>query len=187
MLMGWHDASNISATDPLHVKSHRMLSFFVELSLEAPPACYMLRLMMGAHDLLTPTCLGATGPRAHDGTIIPEQVDTMWGTDLATTWAGEGEVAVFVAVDRCSAACVGIHAAHRATRFEALEPILQDVRRCFGAFGRTSPAASPCAAITEVNTSTCPTLSRRNCVSWFPADSGGRFTRLGCVLMPGQV
>ena len=28
------------------------------------------------------------------------------------------------------------HAAHRATRFEALEPIRQGVRRCFGAFGK---------------------------------------------------
>jgi putative transposase len=32
--------------------------------------------------------------------------------------------------------CVGIHAAHRATRFEALEPVRQGVRRCFGAFGK---------------------------------------------------
>src|SRR3712207_8853650 len=34
----------------------------------------------------------------------------------------------------CSAECVGIHAALRATRFEALEPIRQGVRRCFGVF-----------------------------------------------------
>src|SRR4029453_1206698 len=72
----------------------------------------------------------------HDGTIIPERVDTMWGTDLTTTLTGEGQVAVFVAVDHCSAECVGIHAARRATRFEALEPIRQGVRRCFGAFAK---------------------------------------------------
>ena len=45
-------------------------------------------------------------------------------------------VAVFVAVDHCSAECVGIHAAKRATRFEALEPIRQGVRRCFGGFAQ---------------------------------------------------
>jgi putative transposase len=44
--------------------------------------------------------------------------------------------AVFVAVDHCSAECVGIHAARRATRFEALEPIRQGVRRHFGGFAR---------------------------------------------------
>ena len=60
----------------------------------------------------------------------------MWGTDLTTTFTGEGQVAVFVAVDHCSAECVGIHAARRATRFEALEPIRQGVRRCLGGFAQ---------------------------------------------------
>ena len=41
-----------------------------------------------------------------------------------------------VAVDHYSAECVGIHAARRATRFEALEPIRQGVRRCFGGFAQ---------------------------------------------------
>jgi transposase InsO family protein len=39
-------------------------------------------------------------------------------------------------VDHCSAECVGIHAALRATRFEALEPLRQGVRRRFGAFAK---------------------------------------------------
>jgi putative transposase len=60
----------------------------------------------------------------------------MWGTDMTTTLTGEGQVAVLVAVDHHSAECVGIHAARRGTRFEALEPIRQGVRRCFGAFGK---------------------------------------------------
>ena len=60
----------------------------------------------------------------------------MWGTDLTTTLTGEGQAAVFVAVDHCSAECVGIHAAQHATRFEALEPLRQGVRRHFGGFAR---------------------------------------------------
>jgi transposase InsO family protein len=92
---------------------------------------------MGENHLLAPTRVGAPrGPRAHDGTIIPERVDLMWGTDLTMTLTGEGQVAVFVAVDHCSAECVGIHAARRATRFEALEPIRQGVRRCLGGFAQ---------------------------------------------------
>jgi transposase InsO family protein len=39
-----------------------------------------------------------------------------------------------ITVDHCSTECVGIHAARRATRFEALEPIRQGVRERFGAF-----------------------------------------------------
>jgi putative transposase len=90
---------------------------------------------MRTHGLLAPARVGAPrGPRNHDGTIIPERVDTMWGTDLTTTWTAEGQVAVFVAIDHCSAECVGIHAARRATRFEALEPVRQGVRQRFGGF-----------------------------------------------------
>jgi hypothetical protein len=65
--------------------------------------------------------------RAHDGTITPERVDEMGGTDMTVVATGEGPAAVFVAVDHCSAECVGIHASARATRHEALEPIRQAV------------------------------------------------------------
>jgi putative transposase len=94
----------------------------------------VLRLMRD-NDLLAPSRVGSPrGPRSHDGTIIPETIDTMWGTDLTTTITGEGPAAVFVAVDHCSVECVGVHAAARATRFEALEPIRQGVREHFGSF-----------------------------------------------------
>ena len=94
---------------------------------------------MREHDLLAPSRVGRPrGPRNHDGTIIPGRVDAMWGTDLTTTITGEGQAAVFVAVDHCSAECVGIHAARRATRFESLEPIRQGARRCFGGFAQGS-------------------------------------------------
>lgn len=64
------------------------------------------------------------GPRNNDGTIIPEANDAMWGTDMTAAFTVEhGQVAVFVAVDHCSAECVGIHAALHGTRHEALEPI----------------------------------------------------------------
>jgi len=96
----------------------------------------VLRLMR-AHHLLAPTRQGHPhGPKAHDGTIIPAQVDTMWGTDMTTTYTREdGQVALFIAVDHCSAECVGMHAAKQGTRFEALEPIRQGVRMALGAFG----------------------------------------------------
>jgi putative transposase len=100
----------------------------------------VLRLMH-EHGLLAFQRLGAArGPRAHDGTIITERVDTMWGTDLTTVMTGEGAAAVFIAVDHCSTECVGIHAARRATRFEALEPIRQGVRERFGAFAKGAAA-----------------------------------------------
>jgi putative transposase len=96
----------------------------------------VLRLMR-AHQLLAPTRQGHPhGPKAHDGTIIPVHVDTMWGTDMTATYTRqEGQVAIFIAVDHYSAECMGIHAAKQGTRFEALEPLRQGVRTAFGAFG----------------------------------------------------
>ena len=94
----------------------------------------VLRLMR-EHGLLAPGRIGRPhGPKAHDGTIRTERVDEMWGTDLTSTITGQGQASIFVTVDHGSTECVGIHAAHRATRFEALEPLRQGVRACFGAF-----------------------------------------------------
>ncbi len=96
----------------------------------------VLRLMR-EHGLLAHQRTGpARGPRSHDGTITTERVDEMWGTDLTSVMTGEGRAHVFIAVDHCSAECVGVHAARRATRFEALEPIRQGVRERFGGFAR---------------------------------------------------
>ena len=92
----------------------------------------VLRLMR-EHGLLAHQRAGRPrGSRAHDGTITTERVDLMWGTDLTSVMTGEGQVAVFVAVDHCSAECVGLHASRSADRFEALEPIRQGARERFG-------------------------------------------------------
>jgi putative transposase len=96
----------------------------------------VLRLMR-EHGLLAHQRAGRPrGSRAHDGTITTERVDLMWGTDLTSATTGEGQAAVFIAVDHGSAECVGVHASRSADRFEALEPIRQAVRERFGAFAK---------------------------------------------------
>ena len=76
------------------------------------------------------------GSKAHDGTITTERVDVMWGTDLTSVVTGEGQAAVFIAVDHCSTECVGIHASRGADRFQALEPVRQAVRQRHGGFAK---------------------------------------------------
>ncbi len=126
----------VLAASPFHGEGHRKVWARLRHGGIRTSWRRVLRLM-GEHDLLAPSWVGSPrGPRNHDGTIIPERVDMMWGTDLTTTITGEGQVAVFVAVDHWSAECVGIHAARQANRFEALEPIRQGVRHSFGAFGK---------------------------------------------------
>ena len=92
---------------------------------------------MREHDLQAPHRVGhAHGPKAHDGTITTEAPDVMWGTDMTpTVTVSEGAAFVFVAVDHCTTECIGLHAAKRGTRFEALEPIRQGVRERFGEIG----------------------------------------------------
>src|SRR5947209_7129904 len=71
----------------------------------------------------------------HEGTIVAEAPDRMWGTDAtATVTAAEGTVTIFAALDHCTAECVGIHVVKKANRFEALEPIRQGVKEHFGPF-----------------------------------------------------
>ena len=124
----------VLAASPFHGEGHRKVWARLRHAGTRTSLRRVLRLMR-EHDLLAPGRMGsARGPRAHDGTIIPETVDAMWGTDLTATFTGEGQAAVFIAVDHCSAECVGIHAHARPTRFEALEPIRQGVRRHFGGF-----------------------------------------------------
>jgi transposase InsO family protein len=126
----------VLAASPFHGEGHRKVWARLRHGGIRTSLRRVLRLMR-QNDLLAPARVGAPrGPRSHDGTIISATVDTMWGTDLTTTITGEGQAAVFVAVDHCSAECVGIHADARATRFQALEPIRQGVRQHFGGFGK---------------------------------------------------
>jgi len=124
----------VITASPFHGEGHRKIWARLRVAGVRTSKHRVLRLMR-ENDLLAPSRVGSPrGPRRHDGTIIPDTLDTMWGTDLTTTITGEGPAAVFVAVDHCSVECVGIHAARRATRFEALEPIRQGVREHFGGF-----------------------------------------------------
>ena len=126
----------VLAASPFHGEGHRKVWARLRFAGLRTSRHRVLRLMR-EHALLAPARTGSPrGPRNHDGTIIPDRVDAMWGTDMTTTWTREGQVAVFIAVDHYNAECVGVHAAHHGTRFEALEPLRQGVRQHFGGFDK---------------------------------------------------
>jgi putative transposase len=126
----------VLAASPFYGEGHRKVWARLRYAGTRTSLRRVLRLMR-QNNLLAPSRVGSPrGPRNHDGTIIPDTVGAMWGTDLTTTITGEGQAAVFVAVDHCSAECVGIHAHPQATRFQALEPIRQGVRQHFGGFAK---------------------------------------------------
>ncbi len=125
----------VLATSPFLGEGHRKVWARLRAQRIRTSKSRVLRLMRQA-DLLTPSrALRVVGPRVHDGTITTERPNQMWGTDATSTMTlDEGAVTVFVAVDHCTLEGIGIHAASWATRFEALEPLRQGVRRQFGAF-----------------------------------------------------
>jgi putative transposase len=126
----------VLASSPFHGEGHRKVWARLRYAGIRTSTRRVLRLMR-QHNLLAPTRVGSPrGPRNHNGTIIPDTVDMMGGTDLTTTITGEGQAAVFIAVDHCSAECIAIHAHAQATRFQALEPIRQGVRQHFGGFAK---------------------------------------------------
>ena len=95
----------------------------------------VLRLLR-EHQLLSPFRQPAPARgNPHNGTIVTEAPNQMWGTDATETFTDlDGRVTVFAAVDHCTTDCVGMHAVKKATRFEALEPIRQGARAYFGGF-----------------------------------------------------
>jgi hypothetical protein len=129
------------ADSPFHGEGYRKIWARLRFAGIRTSKRRVLRLMR-AHDLLAPGRVGRPhGPKAHDGRIRTERVDEMWATDLTSTLTGEGQAAIFVTVDHASTECLGIHAARRASWFEALEPLRQGVRACFGAFAEEIAAA----------------------------------------------
>jgi putative transposase len=127
---------SLLAASPFHGEGYRKLWARLRFAGIRTSKRRVLRLTR-EHGLQAPQRAGRPhGPKAHDGTIRTERVDIMWGTDLTSTLTGEGQASIFITVDHCSTECLGIHAARRATRFEALEPIRQAVRSCFGAFAQ---------------------------------------------------
>lgn len=99
-------------------------------------AARRVRRVMNENNLLAPQRPVQHDTHPHDGTIVTEKVDEVWGTDMTqTVTTQEGRAYVFVVVDHCSGELIGTHASSSASRWEALEPVRQGVTRHFGGVG----------------------------------------------------
>ena len=120
-----------------------------------------VRRLMREHDLQAPQRAGhAHGPKAHDGTITTETPDVMWGTDMtATVTVAEGAAVVFVAVDHCATACIGLHAAKHGN---PSRPWSRSARASGNASGASAQAwPTGCVSGTTTGRTTWPTISNR--------------------------
>jgi putative transposase len=89
--------------------------------------------IMGANGLLAPQRdKRRRQARSHDGTIIPEAPDLLWGADATTAWTNkDGWVWAFCCVDHYSCEA-WTSVATRGDRFACLEPIYDAVTDRFG-------------------------------------------------------
>ena len=96
-----------------------------------------IRLLMRDHGLQAPgKPRRILGPRVHDGTITTLKPDQMWGTDATSTMLLNGQQAtIFGVYEHCTCELMGIHAAIKADRFEAIVPLHQACRAAFGGVG----------------------------------------------------
>ncbi len=136
----WTDAAlterirEVLAASPFYGEGHRKVWARLRHAGVRTSKARVLRLMREAQ-LLAPSRTVRRAENPHTGTIITERPNEVWAADhTATVTVEEGQVTVFVAVDHCTTECVGIHAAKRATRFEALEPVRQGARDYCGGF-----------------------------------------------------
>jgi len=126
---------DVIETAPFHGEGYRKV--WARLRLRGiRTAARRVRRLMREHGLSAPNRPPQRPANDHDGTITTDAVDETWGTDMAQAILTCGaRVHVFTAVDHCNSECIGLHAAFRATRWEALEPVRQGVGRYFGPAG----------------------------------------------------
>lgn len=124
----------VIAESPFHGEGHRKIWARLRALKDVRTSMRRVLRVMREAELLAPARQPEPGvERPHDGTIVTEQPNVMWGTDAtAAVTILEGPATIFAAIDHCTAECVGIHAAAHGDRFEALEPVRQGVRDHFG-------------------------------------------------------
>jgi len=93
--------------------------------------------VMRAHQLLSPNRSQYRAPNPHDGRIITDAPDEMWGSDgTKIQTVDDGWVWVFSVTEHWNSQCMGWHVCKIGDRFAALEPVMQAVKARYGALGK---------------------------------------------------
>src|SRR5947199_8689589 len=123
----------VLAACPFHGEGYRKVRARLAHRGRAVSGKRVLRLMR-AHGLLAPRRLGPpNGNPAHDGTIITDRPDVMWGTDATRFYTErDGWCWFFGAIDHYTTEVMGWHVAKIGDRWAALEPIRQGMTTSFG-------------------------------------------------------
>lgn len=125
------------ASSPFREEGHRKVYYRLKFEKQIKVAAKRILRLMREHALLSPQRAPKGDAKTHDGTICTEKPNELWGTDgTQVQTVAEGTVWIFAAIEHWNAECVGIHAVKDGTRFNAMEPVKQGIRKHFGGIAK---------------------------------------------------
>ena len=89
--------------------------------------------VMRKNNLLSPHRGHYTSSNSHDGRIITDAPNVMWGSDgTKVLTVDDGWVWIFSVADHWNTECLGWHVCKKGDRFAAYEPISQAIKKIYG-------------------------------------------------------
>jgi len=121
------------ARSPFHGEGHRKVHARLRILDGIRVARTRVLRVMRAHGLLSPHRGRQGAAKTHDGKVITQAPNVMWGTDGVRVFTlDDGWGWIFAAVEHWNAECVGWHVCKVGSRFAALDPIAQGLERLYG-------------------------------------------------------
>ena len=121
------------ARSPFHGEGHRKVHARLRILDGIRVARTRVLRVMRAHGLLSPHRGRQGAAKTHDGRVITQAPNVMWGTDGVRVFTlDDGWGWIFAAVEHWNAECVGWHVCKVGSRFAALDPIAQGLERLYG-------------------------------------------------------
>ena len=118
------------ARSPFHGEGHRTVHARLRILDGIRVARTRVLRVMRAHGLLSPPRGRQGAAKTHDGRVITQAPNVMWGTDgVRVCTLDDGWGWIFAAVEHWNAECVGWHVCKVGSRFAALDPIAQGLER----------------------------------------------------------
>jgi len=118
------------ASSPFRGEGHRKVWARLRYGLGLRVGRNRVLRLMRENQLLSPYRRPPRPANDHDGTILTEVPDVLWGTDASMVQTLEdGRVWIFAALDHFNSEVIGHYVSTEGSRFSALEPISQALRR----------------------------------------------------------
>lgn len=119
------------SASPFYGEGHRKVAFRLKRRIKVSK--HRVLKVMRDHNLLAPVHRGSRKRRTHNGKLAEAAPDLTWGTDGTRFYVKkEGWCWLFIVIDHFNSEVIGWHLAKTGSKFAAMEPVFQAIRRRFG-------------------------------------------------------